>query len=60
MADRTARRKRVHFAIDRLPWWLWPIKDAVQWVACRVFGHEPITMCPCGPSCAYCGEPSHG
>ncbi len=69
MTDRSARRKRVHFAIDRLPWWLWPIADAAQWISCRVFSHEPIThhSTPSGAPawfCAYCltpqEEPSRG
>jgi hypothetical protein len=36
------RRSRLQFALDRLPWWLWPIKDGITWLACKTTGHVPM------------------
>lgn len=50
----TRRRKRVHFALDRLPWQLWPVSAAAQWVACLALGHELIHWPEA--CCAYCSK----
>lgn len=48
-----AMRKKIMFMVDDWPYW---VKASVIWSCCRIFGHEMITMCKCGPSCAWCGK----
>lgn len=44
-------RQRVLFTFDEAPLGLWRLNDPIQWVLCRIQGHQPERD--------QCGRPEH-